>query len=172
MYDAGVGRHYYWNPENDEVCWLSPTHPKAVISDPAPKLAKGNFLLSPPPEREAESLWLPVVFDKVAKRLAADAERKKAEAEGGRRRGRRERSPKRKAAREEEPDPLDPMDPAAYSDVPRGKWSSGLDTQGEDAVTGADVTASGALFQSRPYPSPGAILRKSGKKPPEGSAPN
>ncbi|RUS87330.1 hypothetical protein EGW08_004872 [Elysia chlorotica] len=55
-------------------------------------------------------------------------------------------------------DELDPMDPAAYSDIPRGGWSEGLDQRGK-AKTGVDVTASGPLFQQRPYPSPGAILR-------------
>ena len=40
----------------------------------------------------------------------------------------------------------------------RGKWSTGLEGRGE-AKTGVDVTASGPLFQQRPYPSPGAILR-------------
>lgn len=59
---------------------------------------------------------------------------------------------------------LDPMDPAAYSDIPRGNWSAGL--QQENKKTGADTTASGALFQMRPYPSPSAVLlaNKSNKK--------
>ena len=51
------------------------------------------------------------------------------------------------------------MDPAAYSDVPRGGWSEGLPTGG-DAKTGVDATAAGPLFQQRPLPSPGAILRQ------------
>lgn len=59
---------------------------------------------------------------------------------------------------------LDPMDPAAYSDIPRGSWSAGL--QQENKKTGADTTASGALYQMRPYPSPSAVLlaNKSNKK--------
>ncbi len=59
---------------------------------------------------------------------------------------------------------LDPMDPAAYSDIPRGNWSAGL--QQENKKTGVDSTASGALFQMRPYPSPSAVLQanKSNKK--------
>lgn len=52
---------------------------------------------------------------------------------------------------------LDPLDPAAYSDIPRGNWSAGL--QQENKKTGADTTASGALFQMRPYPSPSAVLQ-------------
>ncbi|KXJ13489.1 Polyglutamine-binding protein 1 [Exaiptasia diaphana] len=59
-------------------------------------------------------------------------------------------------------DELDPMDPAAYSDTPRGDWSSGLSQKGE-AKTGVDVTATGPLFQQRPYPSPGDILRQNMK---------
>jgi polyglutamine-binding protein 1 len=50
------------------------------------------------------------------------------------------------------------MDPAAYSDIPRGKWSDGL-TRHNEAKTGADTTAAGPLYQMRPYPSPGAVLR-------------
>uniref|UniRef100_A0A8C3V0G3 Polyglutamine-binding protein 1 n=1 Tax=Catharus ustulatus TaxID=91951 RepID=A0A8C3V0G3_CATUS len=53
---------------------------------------------------------------------------------------------------------LDPMDPSAYSDAPRGSWSTGLPKRNE-AKTGADTTAAGPLFQQRPYPSPGAVLR-------------
>eukprot|EP00057_Strongylocentrotus_purpuratus_P014081 XP_011668555.1 PREDICTED: polyglutamine-binding protein 1 [Strongylocentrotus purpuratus] len=60
--------------------------------------------------------------------------------------------------RRQKEDELDPMDPSAYSDTPRGNWSSGLPTH-QEAKTGVDVTASGPLFQMRPYPSPGAILR-------------
>lgn len=51
---------------------------------------------------------------------------------------------------------LDPMDPASYSDIPRGKWSAGLDRDTEKIAV--DSTASGALFQQRPFPSPGAVL--------------
>lgn len=54
---------------------------------------------------------------------------------------------------------LDPMDPASYSDIPRGKWSDGLPTAPAEAKSGVDPTASGVLFQMRPYPSPGAVLR-------------
>ncbi|KAK9819918.1 hypothetical protein WJX72_003950 [[Myrmecia] bisecta] len=57
-------------------------------------------------------------------------------------------------------DDLDPMDPAAYSDAPRGGWSTGLEGVQPRA---ADTTASGPLFQSRPYPAPGAVLRANQK---------
>ncbi|XP_055377893.1 polyglutamine-binding protein 1 [Condylostylus longicornis] len=56
--------------------------------------------------------------------------------------------------------PLDPMDPAAYSDIPRGKWSDGLANEGGSQKSGAaDPTVSGTAYQQRPYPSPGAVLQ-------------
>ncbi|KAJ1689649.1 hypothetical protein LUZ63_013804 [Rhynchospora breviuscula] len=57
----------------------------------------------------------------------------------------------------EEDDELDPMDPSSYSDAPRGGWGVGLKGVQPRA---ADTTASGPLFQQRPYPSPGAVLRR------------
>ncbi|CAG9467559.1 unnamed protein product [Pedinophyceae sp. YPF-701] len=51
---------------------------------------------------------------------------------------------------------IDPMDPASYSDAPRGGWSAGLAGTQPRA---ADTTASGPLFQQRPYPTPGSVLR-------------
>lgn len=57
---------------------------------------------------------------------------------------------------------LDPMDPAAYSDIPRGKWSAGLEN--ENSKTGVDSTVSGTNFQMRPYPAPGAVLRANAQK--------
>eukprot|EP00118_Oscarella_pearsei_P017226 m.169799 g.169799 ORF g.169799 m.169799 type:complete len:172 (+) comp39016_c0_seq35:104-619(+) len=60
-------------------------------------------------------------------------------------------------------DDLDPMDPSSYADVPRGDWISGLHDEG-NARTGVDTTASGPLFQKRPYPSPGAVLKMNAAK--------
>merc|ERR1719195_2432395 len=66
-------------------------------------------------------------------------------------------SKKRKGRGGAEDEALDPMDPAAYSDVPRGSWSTGLTE--ESGRRGVDSTASGPIFQQRPYPSPGDIMR-------------
>lgn len=63
---------------------------------------------------------------------------------------------KRKRTNDED-DELDPMDPSSYSDAPRGGWVVGLKGVQPRA---ADTTATGPLFQQRPYPSPGAVLRK------------
>ncbi|CAN8317776.1 unnamed protein product [Cochlearia groenlandica] len=54
-------------------------------------------------------------------------------------------------------DEVDPMDPSSYSDAPRGGWVVGLKGVQPRA---ADTTATGPLFQQRPYPSPGAVLRR------------
>lgn len=48
--------------------------------------------------------------------------------------------------------------PKLYFYVYRGGWSEGL-SKGNEAKTGADVTAAGPLYQMRPYPNPGAVLR-------------
>ncbi|XP_011621136.1 uncharacterized protein LOC18428068 [Amborella trichopoda] len=62
-----------------------------------------------------------------------------------------------KKHRHSDDDELDPMDPSSYSDAPRGGWVVGLKGVQPRA---ADTTATGPLFQQRPYPSPGAVLRK------------
>ena len=41
----------------------------------------------------------------------------------------------------------------------RGDWNSGL-REDRDVKTGVDTTANGPLFQQRPYPSPGEVLRR------------
>lgn len=76
------------------------------------------------------------------------------------------RSQRSDTVKEKKDRTLDPMDPASYSDIPRGKWSDGLARQNE-AKTGADTTASGPLYQMRPYPSPGAVLRSNKTTKPE-----
>ena len=55
-------------------------------------------------------------------------------------------------------DEVRPRGPRPHSDAPRGTRPTGL-PKGNEAKTGADTTAAGPLFQQRPYPSPGAVLR-------------
>uniref|UniRef100_A0A914PHT2 Uncharacterized protein n=1 Tax=Panagrolaimus davidi TaxID=227884 RepID=A0A914PHT2_9BILA len=52
---------------------------------------------------------------------------------------------------------IDTMDPAAYaySNYFIGGWSAGMNS---DIAEAADDSATGALFEKRPYPAPGAIL--------------
>ncbi|KAL8162314.1 hypothetical protein V2J09_013803 [Rumex salicifolius] len=68
-----------------------------------------------------------------------------------------------------EDDELDPMDPSAYSDAPRGGWVVGLKGVQPRA---ADTTATGPLFQQRPYPSPGAVLRRNAEIASQKKKPN
>ncbi|XP_011384519.1 polyglutamine-binding protein 1 isoform X1 [Pteropus vampyrus] len=108
-------------------------------------------------------------YDKVERERERDRDRDrdrgydKADREEGkeRRHHRREELspyPKSKKVASRKDEELDPMDPSSYSDAPRGTWSTGLPKRNE-AKTGADTTAAGPLFQQRPYPSPGAVLR-------------
>ncbi|CAJ0931265.1 unnamed protein product, partial [Mesorhabditis belari] len=200
VYDAGLRRHYYWNPDTDEVSWLSPRHPHAVIGEAAPKLAR---------EMHSQMRDTDKDFDPARDNYRArggdadrdryrerdrDRERDRGRDERGRDRGRddrmdRDRDRDRDRRRRKSPGQsdsdsdeaaakldvtdrdrlkranrkgIDPMDPAAYSDIKVGKWASGLT---EDTKTGVDVTAGGPLFQQRPYPAPGAILRARGGRP-------
>ena len=45
----------------------------------------------------------------------------------------------------------------------RGTWSTGL-REDSEVKTGVDTTANGPLFQQRPYPSPGDVLRRTQQK--------
>jgi len=56
---------------------------------------------------------------------------------------------------------IDPMDPSAYSDAPRGKWGAGM--AGAQPKCN-DTTAGGSLFQQRPYPAPGTVMRQNAKE--------
>ncbi|XP_051632697.1 polyglutamine-binding protein 1 isoform X4 [Manacus candei] len=151
--DPTCGLPYYWNVETDLVSWLSPNDPNSVVTKPAKRL-KGGPEPEEPPERGHEKEEPP---RDQRERDQRDRDRDR---DRDRRFHRREELapyPKgKKGSRKDEE--LDPMDPSAYSDAPRGTWSTGLPKRNE-AKTGADTTAAGPLFQQRPYPSPGAVLR-------------
>lgn len=158
VYDSGIGRHYYWNTKTDEVSWLSPKHPRSKISLPAEKLRaliKENFL-EPMEEGDDQEQSESDEDSEDEENEPTNEDKERSDKHYRRERDRaKERSRGRPKVREND---LDPMDPASYSEAPRGTWSSGLDRKGE-AKTGADTTASGPLYQMRPYPSPGAVLR-------------
>lgn len=134
VFEPSSGLPYYWNLETDLVSWLPPTDSAAVITKAAKKL------------KEQEE---------VLERLDRGEEPRD---KWHSRRDDGHRHSRGKKGRDRKDDSVDPMDPSAYSDAPRGSWSTGLPKRNE-AKTGADTTAAGPLFQQRPYPSPGAVLR-------------
>lgn len=145
VYDPGAGRHYFWEMSSDMVSWLPPGHPKASVSESAATVREDRHLVATDADgsdRDSDSS-----NEEEEEILPRGKEEKKVE---------RER--KHNGRVKTKSNDLDPMDPAAYSEAPRGKWSDGLD-RGIEAKTGVDVTASGPLYQMRPYPSPGAVLR-------------
>lgn len=170
MYDCGLGRHYYWDTRSDKVSWLPPGHPKSVVMEPA---SKAREIIASKPKRpdpdDADNMDLDSDNGsdeeedrRIEEQRRKEKERRREESRAVSSKLERAGNNKRKAKFNDD-DALDPMDPAAYSDVPRGSWSVGLPTGG-DAKTGVDSTASGPLFQQRPYPSPGAILRANANK--------
>uniref|UniRef100_H3D4N2 Polyglutamine-binding protein 1 n=1 Tax=Tetraodon nigroviridis TaxID=99883 RepID=H3D4N2_TETNG len=164
VFDPACGLPYYWNVETDLVAWLSPNDPSAVVTKAAKKMRgikKGPTIHF----TSTYSLPLPAFVaaeggeERVERHEKPDRERERRDEGRDRRRPRRnEIAPYSKSKRGKKDDEMDPMDPSAYSDAPRGSWSSGLPKRNE-AKTGADTTAAGPLFQQRPYPSPGAVLR-------------
>uniref|UniRef100_A0A1B6KDX2 Polyglutamine-binding protein 1 n=1 Tax=Graphocephala atropunctata TaxID=36148 RepID=A0A1B6KDX2_9HEMI len=162
VYDAGIGHFYYWEVDSDSVSWLPPSHPKAVITESAAICRQQRDLLSDSEDNDSD--------EKSEKSESSDEE---SEDEAQRRKDIKKRrleemeKSRAKGRNKLKENNLDPMDPAAYSDIPRGGWSDGLN-RGNEAKTGVDVTASGSLYQMRPYPNPGAVLRANTdkKKPP------
>lgn len=150
IYDRGSGHFYYWDTDKDIVSWLPPKHPRSVLSHSAAVL------------REE-------LHARLALREKQEIEEKRKRSASEERENRKEKSSSSNSRSKtykkshDRKDPLDPMDPAAYSDIPRGTWSAGLETRSE-AKTGVDTTASGPLYQMRPYPSPGSILAANAKK--------
>lgn len=159
VYDAGIGRHYYWHIGTEEVAWLPPSHPRSKVSMPATKL-RGIWK-----ESESKRIRITPKFDDGSDGeddeeddMDDDEDEEEDRKERERQRKQLERLRKSHVGRSRHEAELDPMDPASYSECGRGTWSTGLEKKGE-AKTGADVTASGPLYQMRPYPSPGAVLR-------------
>ncbi|UJR09002.1 hypothetical protein I4U23_013252 [Adineta vaga] len=150
--DANIDRCYYWNLETDEVSWLPPSHPRSHITESALKLRHKEM------EKKA------IEAQRQTAGPSKKKKKKKNKEDGGERSDTDEedlnpvQKLKRKIAGKMLTYDADPMDPSSYSDVPRGTWATGLDLKGK-AKTGADETATGELFQMRPYPSPGDILR-------------
>ncbi|CAH1781056.1 unnamed protein product [Owenia fusiformis] len=162
--DTDTNRYYYWNVHTDEVSWLPPTHPRAKVTFPAEKLKnllEGKENVDNEPEEDEQPV-MPSIDDSDFEALENQIRRKAREKEQEQKREKQKKERRGEKRKKADEDTLDPMDPASYSDIARGSWSTGLE-RGGDAKTGVDSTASGPLFQQRPYPSPGAILRANRK---------
>lgn len=159
--DPNSGSRYYWNTLTNQVSWLHPLDPESEITLPSSVLDKqkedqsevqaNREILAPPGvdiEQDKEQVLSIGKHPSLMK-----GSQKRQEAAVKRKLDKDTRAEKRRKSEE-----VDPMDPAAYSDAPRGTWATGLLKKGE-AKTGVDTTANGPLFQMRPYPSPGAVLR-------------
>ncbi|XP_069141783.1 polyglutamine-binding protein 1-like [Argopecten irradians] len=162
--DAETNRYYYWNFLTDEVSWLSPVHPSANITVSAQKVNKNVSMVDISSRLDGydseEDIDMKSDSDLSPSSSDSDSDVEEEMVEKpSRGRGQRDQGHGRGRGGRRQKEELDPMDPASYSEVPRGTWSTGLDRRGE-AKTGADITASGPLFQQRPYPSPGEILRR------------
>lgn len=152
--------------ENDLVSWLPPKHPKSIKCQSAAKLRENRLKMKEREERlEREKDY---DKDKEKDRDSDDDERsyrskhsERRDRDRDRERDeRRHRREERHRSKKSKKDEIDPMDPAAYSDVPQGTWSDGL----ESNKTRADNTASGVLYQQRPYPAPGEVLAANKEK--------
>uniref|UniRef100_A0A8C5N1X3 Polyglutamine-binding protein 1 n=1 Tax=Gouania willdenowi TaxID=441366 RepID=A0A8C5N1X3_GOUWI len=159
VFDPACGLPYYWNVETDLVAWLSPNDPSAVATKAAKKTreerAEKPF---EKPDRERDRERERERDGHRERERERDRERDEGRDRDRRKQRREDTAPYSKGKRGRKDDEMDPMDPSAYSDAPRGSWSSGLPKRNE-AKTGADTTAVGPLFQQRPYPNPGAVLR-------------
>jgi len=171
--DPDTGRFYYWNTETDEVTWLPPQHPRAKLGLSAERLKElmqksessrttgGQYKDKMDSEGEESDEGSTDLDDEEEEELDEERDFEQLEKEVLRRK--RQSEEDRGIVKKKKSLKIDPMDPAAYSDIPKGGWSSGLEGRGA-AKTGADVTAAGPLFQQRPYPNPGAVLRMNDKK--------
>ncbi|GJQ69996.1 hypothetical protein Trydic_g13362 [Trypoxylus dichotomus] len=149
VFDKGIGRYYYWNMETDVVSWLPPKHPKAI---PTECTAKLRMRLHQPRRESGPDR------DRDRRRDHRDRHHRDKRDRDRRDDDKRRHDDNDRGRRKPKNDDLDPMDPSAYSDIPRGTWSDGLENKSK-----ADVTASGALYQQRPYPSPGDVLNENKK---------
>ncbi|KAL1764492.1 Polyglutamine-binding 1 [Sigmodon hispidus] len=189
VFDPSCGLPYYWNVETDLVSWLSQHDPNFVISKSAKKLRNTNADAEDKLDRNHKKLdriheksgqshekpdrshdktdrnhgktdrdrgWS---YDKGYDK-ADPEDREDGEDQCHHRKEELALYPKSKKVVSQKDEELDPMDPTSYSDAPRGTWSTGLPKRNE-AKTGANMTTAGPLFQQRPYPSPGAVLRAS-----------
>jgi len=132
-WDPGTCRHYYWCTRTDKVSWLPPGHPKAKITEAASHVREmiQNQIHMEPDRDEDDDSEDEEEDDEHAMDLDSDMESDHEEEERRRREKEKRKEEKRREHKSKSRDSgtLDPMDPASYSDTPRGNWSSGLDKE-------------------------------------------
>merc|ERR1712241_324674 len=114
-WDPGTGRHFYWCTRTDKVSWLPPGHPPAKITEAAShvrEMIQNQIHMEPDRDDEDDS------YEEEEERRRREREIK-----------RKEDKRKEHKSKSRDSGTLDPMDPASYSEAPRGDWSSGLDKQ-------------------------------------------
>lgn len=160
IWDAGCEAYYFWNKDDDSVSWLPPKHPKATIGKSAATIRSERPDMTP--DNPEESVSMQLMPPPRRSPPPQDYYQKSSGAKKTKSRDLEKILRTKKGRRKfyENSETVDPMDPAAYSDIPKGRWSAGLDSEGR----AADSTVSGTAFQQRPLPSPGDILRSQGKR--------
>uniref|UniRef100_A0A914S6W1 Polyglutamine-binding protein 1 n=1 Tax=Parascaris equorum TaxID=6256 RepID=A0A914S6W1_PAREQ len=156
VYDPGCARHYYWFLRTDEVSWLPPRHPLAVIGDAAPKVSKEEEHKEKEAERGGEEEARKESTEKNEVKETHGHDRDGNTKRDDRSRRKNENRLNGTDSDEERRPELSDRDRLSKT-CETGTWSTGLHAHDR---TGADVTASGPLFQQRPYPAPGAVLRR------------
>jgi len=122
-WDPGCRRHYYWCTKTDKVSWLPPGHPKAKITEAAShvrEMIQNQIHMDPEVEESDDD-------DEHAMDLDSDSEHDEEEDRQMREKEHRREEKREERKRVRDTGSLDPMDPASYSDVARGSWSSGLE---------------------------------------------
>lgn len=150
--DPSSGHKYYWNTQTNETTWQRPKVEPKVAQPTFASTDRSNAQIEQEPREEEKTRITHGDRDRDRGR-DRDKGGNNDKGRGGRKRRGWDVS-----------EDLDPMDPSAYADVPRGGWSSSGVSYWETGTKAADTTAGGPLFQQRPYPSPGTILRKQAQK--------
>eukprot|EP01029_Cantina_marsupialis_P027587 TRINITY_DN773060_c0_g1_i1.p1 TRINITY_DN773060_c0_g1~~TRINITY_DN773060_c0_g1_i1.p1 ORF type:complete len:322 (-),score=99.29 TRINITY_DN773060_c0_g1_i1:213-1178(-) len=129
--DPKSKRTYYWNKTTNKTTW---TRPEAKLEATKKLMEKNrNKPIAKKGMRPGDTTESLKIRSSMPRTVSKTVSRK------------RKRNPK-------DSDGADPLDPTGSG----GKWSDGLFMDGEKA---ADSTAAGPLWQQRPYPAPGAILK-------------
>lgn len=114
--DLNTNRYYYWNTETDQVCWLSPSHPKAKY-EYHPHQSKTSEAIKRLTHEGSETTDSEPDINLHSSLVAPYRDNK---SKGG-------QSYYHKKNKNAAPGPADPMDPSSYGDCKKGKWSDGID---------------------------------------------